>query len=99
MLAASAWRATPFISCVHMYTKIAIKNLARKGGSAFVQAISLLHVNIPWHTAGVTQLQQWINGHGSVQGVVSASLRVAAHTDPSKYPICYCVYSLLRRYL
>jgi len=66
-----------------------------------VQAISLLHVNIPWHTAGVTQLQQWINGHGSVQGVVSASLKVAAHTDPSKYPfviVCiHCHVPVMRR--
>ena len=38
------------------------------GESGFMQAISLLHVNIPWHTAGVELLQQWqINGCGTVQ--------------------------------
>jgi len=34
-----------------------------------MQAISLLHVNIPWHTAVVELLQQQINGCGSVQAV------------------------------
>ena len=38
------------------------------GGSGFVQVISLLHVNIPLHTAGVELLQQQkINGRSSVQ--------------------------------
>ena len=32
-----------------------------------MQAISLLHMNIPWYTAGVQQQQ--INGRGSEQGV------------------------------
>ena len=40
-----------------------------RGGSGFVQAISLLHVNIPRHTAGVELQQQQINGCGSEQAV------------------------------
>ena len=40
------------------------------GGSGFVQAISQLHVNIPWDTAGVELLeQQQINGCSSEQAV------------------------------
>jgi len=40
------------------------------GGSGFVQAISLLHMNIPRRTAGVELLQQQqINGRGSEQAV------------------------------
>ena len=40
------------------------------GGSGFVQTISLLHVNIPRHTAGVELLQQQqINERGSEQAV------------------------------
>jgi len=39
-------------------------------GSGFVQALSLLHMNIPWHTAGVELLQQQqINGRSSEQTV------------------------------
>ena len=46
------------------------KNVACIGGSGFVQAKSLLHVNIPRHTAGVKLLQQQqINGRGSEQAV------------------------------
>jgi len=40
------------------------------GRSGLEQAISLLHINIPWHTGGVELLQQQqINGHGSEQAV------------------------------
>ena len=45
------------------------------GGSGFVQAISLLHVNIPRHSAGADPAgvellqQQHINGRGSEQAV------------------------------
>ena len=40
------------------------------GKSGSVQAISLLHVNIPWHTAAVELLQQ--HGRGSEQAVNGA---------------------------
>jgi len=40
------------------------------GESGLVQAISLLYVNISWHTAGVELLQQQqINGCGSEQAI------------------------------
>ena len=46
------------------------KKMVCIGGSGFVEAINLLHVNIPLHTAGIELLkQQQINGHGSEQAV------------------------------
>jgi len=72
------------------------------GGSGLVQAISLLHVNIPWHTAGVDPAgvellqQQQINGCGSEQAI-NGNCCMHMHKRKKGQGICSKQISLLRK--
>jgi len=98
LLAASAQRVTPLISCVHMHATIAIYNLHRATLINPLLVQELCQGISSWNHMQQTNSLHEVTYTYTSHVLVSASLKVATPTDPSRYLFVHGEYTLLGTY-